>query len=199
MNESVKSLKLSTNRLELIASTLEYVCAEIESPERLAYLLNVQAAPGWPPGEYDRAAQEFFRDRMQEGNESVIGWYVWYAILRKSLYYPSLLVGAGGYFGPPLENGEVEIGFSVISSRQGMGYATEIASALVKNAFSDSRVKKIIANTIPLNLASCKVLKKCGFNFICRDEESGNNRFEIIRLNFCEKEAGQLFTMPVKS
>ncbi|MCD4846876.1 MAG: GNAT family N-acetyltransferase [Candidatus Aegiribacteria sp.] len=183
MNES-KSIKLSTNRLELIAATLDHVCAELEAPERLASLLNAQVEPGWPPGEYDRDAQEFFRDRLKEGGVAVIGWYGWYAVRCGSPYQPSVLVGAGGYFGPPSEEGEVEIGFSVMPAWQGLGYATEIAETLIENAFTDIQVQKVIAHTTPVNLASCKVLEKCGFRYVCRNEESDNNRFEILR-NTC--------------
>ncbi len=180
MNE-FNSIKLSTNHLELIAATLDHISAEIEAPERLASLLNAQVEPEWPPGEYDRDAQDFFRDRLKEGGVAVIGWYGWYAVLRGSLYHPSVLVGGGGYFGPPSEEGEVEIGFSVMPAWQGFGYATEMAETLIENAFSDIRVQKVIAHTTFANLASCKVLEKCGFRYVCRNEESGNNRFEILR------------------
>jgi [ribosomal protein S5]-alanine N-acetyltransferase len=179
MNET-KPIRLSTNRLELIAATLDHVCAELEAPESLIALLNSQMEPGWPPGEYDRDAQEFFRDRLKEGGLSVVGWYGWYAVLRGSPSQPSILIGAGGYFGPPGEDGVVEIGFSIIPTRQNFGYATELAEMLIKNAFTDIRVQKVIAHTTPMNLASCKVLEKCGFKYVCRDEESGNSLYEII-------------------
>lgn len=180
MNEP-KSVKLSTNRLELIAATLDHLCAEIEAPDRLASLLNVRVEAGWPPGEYDRDAQEFFRDRLQEGGTSAIGWYGWYAVQRGNSNRPSVLVGAGGYFGPPNEEGEVEIGFSIVSAWQGLGYATEIAQRLVENAFADRRVKKTIAHATPINLASSRVLEKSGFQYVCTEEDSGNNLFEIRR------------------
>jgi len=180
MNES-KTIKLSTNRLELIAATLDHICAELEAPERLASLLDAQVEPGWPPGEYDRNAQEFFRDRLKEDGVAVIGWYNWYAVQRGSPYQPSVLVGAGGYFGPPSEEGEVEMGFSVMPAWQGLGYATEMAEALIVNAFADPRVHKVIAYTTTQNMASYKVLEKCRFEFVGRDEKSGNNRFEIRR------------------
>ncbi len=180
MSES-NSVKLSTNRLDLIAATLDHICAEIEAPERLASLLNAQVETGWPPGEYDRDAQEFFRDRLKEGGEAAIGWYGWYAIQRGTSDRSSVLVGTGGYFGPPSEVGTVEIGFSVMPAWQGLGYATEIAEALIENAFTDMRVRKVIAHAAPVNLASCKVLEKSRFRFVCREEESGNNLFKISR------------------
>lgn len=180
MNES-GTIRLSANRLELIATTLDHICAEIKAPEHLALLLNAQVEAGWPPGEYDQDALEFFRDRLKEGGVSAVGWYSWYAVLRGILNQPSVLVGAGGYFGPPDEKGEVEIGFSVMPSWQGLGYATEIARMLIENAFSDIRVQRVIAHTTSANPASCRVLEKCRFNCVFENEESGNNRFEILR------------------
>jgi len=174
-------MRLSTNRLELIAATFDHVCSELESTERLASLLKAHVEPGWPPGEYDRDAQVFFRDRLKEGGAAAIGWYCWYALRHGSPYEAPVLVGAGGYFGPPSEEGVVEIGFSIMPAWQNNGYATELAELLIKNAFTDGRVLKVIAHTTPMNLASCKVLEKCGFNYVRSDEESGYNLYAIMR------------------
>jgi len=181
-------LTLSTPRLELVAATLEHICAEIETPERLASLLNAQVEPGWPPGEYDRDAMEFFRERLQENRRESVGWYSWYAIQRASPACPSVLIGAGGYFGPPDETGAVEIGFSVMPGWQGLGYATEIAGALIEHAFADMRVKTVIAHAACGNVASRKILEKCGFREVERDENPDTRRFEMRRPVDCPQE-----------
>jgi len=178
--EEPRNDRLRTNRLDLTAATLDHITAEMESPEHLVRLLGTQVEPGWPPGEYDRDAQEFFVCRLKEGGISVVGWYIWYAVRREEENQPSILVGAGGYFGPPNEGGEVEIGFSMMPSMRGHGYATEMTKALVSNAFRDLRVQKVIAHTTPDNMASVKVLEKSGFRYVCRDQ-SGNDVFEILR------------------
>ncbi|MEQ8186706.1 MAG: GNAT family N-acetyltransferase [Candidatus Eremiobacterota bacterium] len=180
MDETVTGI-LSTDNLELIAATPEHVTAELESPGNLASLLNALVEPDWPPGEYDRDAQEFFLDRLKEGGPDAVGWYTWYAVRRGNQTGPSTLIGAGGYFGPPSSDGTVEIGFSVMPSWRGHGYATEIAGKLAEHAFTDIRVKKVIAHTVPENTASCKVLEKCGFSFVGMNEETGHNHFEILR------------------
>ena len=172
-----KLLMLRTNRLNLVAATLDHVSAELESPERLARLLNVRVDHGWPPGEYDRSAQEFFRERLAEGGMAVIGWYGWYAIALEE----RRLVGAGGYFGPPAEEGTVEIGFSVMPAWRGRGYATEMAQALVANAFEDVHVQKVLAHAHPNNAASITVLTRSGFGLVGRDQESGTDLFHIVR------------------
>lgn len=177
----MKRVTLRTNRLELEAATFYHISAEMESSEHLARLLRTRVEPGWPPGEYDRDAQEFFGCRLKEESMSVIGWYIWYAVRREEEDRPSLLVGAGGYFGPPSEKGEVEIGFSMMPSSQGYGYATEMAKALVSNAFADTRVHRIIAHTTPDNIASVRVLTKSGFRYVHQDQVSGNDLFEVLR------------------
>jgi len=177
----LKCVKLRTNRLELTAATIDHIRAETKSSEHLARLLGTQVETGWPPGEYDRDARGFFGCCLKEGGTSVVGWYIWYAVRGEGEGRSSMLVGAGGYFGPPNEGGEVEIGFSMMPSSQGHGYATEMAKALVSNAFGDIRVQRVIAHTHPDNIASVKVLTKCGFRCTYRDQESGNDLFEILR------------------
>lgn len=179
-------LTLSTPRLELVAATLEHICAELETPDRLASLLHARVEPGWPPGEYDRDAMEFFRERLQENDRESAGWYSWYAIQRASPASPSVLIGAGGYFGPPNETGDVEIGFSIMPDWQRSGYATEIACALIEHAFADMRVKTVIAHAACGNVASRKVLEKCGFREVERDETPDTRRFEIRRSVDCQ-------------
>lgn len=171
-------IRMSTKRLELIAATEKHLCAELESPERMAAMLGARVSPEWPPGEYDRGAQEFFRQRMAEGGEAVTGWYVWYAVRRAEAGRPPALVGAGGYFGPPGQDGVVEIGFSVTRSERRMGYATEMVSALVERALTDGRVRTVRAHTTPENVAACRVLEKCGFRPVSRNVETGQARFE---------------------
>lgn len=174
-------LQLATACLDLIAATLEHVCAELEAPERLAAMLSATVEPGWPPGEYDRGAQEFFRERLQAGGDDVVGWYGWYAVRRATSDLAPVLVGAGGFLGPPNERGEVEIGFSIVPNWYGQGLATELVCALVGRALADSGVQKIIAHTTEQNQASCKVLKKSGFRLIGNGMLPGSIRFELER------------------
>lgn len=157
------------------------MCAEIEAPECLASLLGATVEPGWPPGEYDRGAQEFFRDRLREGGNHAVGWYGWYAIRRGGLNEASVLVGAGGYIGPPNGDGVVEIGFSMMPLWQGMGYATEMVQTLVANALADPRVRKVVAHTSRENSASRRVLNRTGFRYVDGADEPGSVCFEVLR------------------
>ncbi len=179
--ESGQLRRYTTHRLDLIASTLDHLLAELESTERFAAVLGVEVGPGWPPGEYDRNAIEFFRDRLLEGGEEVVGWYGWYAVRRASVDLPAVLVAACGFFGPPEERGEVEIGYSVVASFRRQGYATEIVHALVDIAFSDPGVQRVVARTTQRNIASISTLKRAGFIQATAADGEGIIRFELAR------------------
>ena len=101
--ESVTSnaFSMRTARLELRAATLEHLEAELEGPERLKNLLGADVLPSWPPGEYDRFAVAYFRDRLAEGGEAVAVWYVWYAILTATSGSPSPSNGEVGVASSP--------------------------------------------------------------------------------------------------
>jgi RimJ/RimL family protein N-acetyltransferase len=132
----------------------------------------------WPSGEYDRDAMEFFRARLEEGGDAAVGWYGWYAVRNEDADGPRALVGAGGYFGPPDEEGRVEIGYSVLPAWQRRGYAGEIVDALRARAFGVPGVTLVVAHTTKENAGSVAVLARCGFAHAGPGAEPGTLRFE---------------------
>lgn len=177
MPPALRTLRLATARLDLVAGTLALAEAELRDPAELAASLGCVVPPSWPPGEYDRTAIEYLRDHMREGGEVCAGWYSWYAIERDA---GAMLVGAGGYFGPPAD-GEVEIGYSVIPEAQGRGIATEMARALVARAFDEPLVRSVRAHTFDSNPASIRVLEHCGFVRVGPGEAPETVRFRVGR------------------
>ena len=163
---------IATSRLDLLPATVPRLEAELESDARLGLLLDAQVPYGWPPGEYDGPAIRYFLERLIE-NPDAVGWYGWYALLRSSAGGSRILVGAGGFFGPPNAEGLVEIGYSVLPAFEGRGFATELVRALVEHAFSDRRVRRIVAHTTKENIGSIKVLQRAGFTFAGTDQETG--------------------------
>lgn len=161
-----------------MAASVEHVQAELTCLDDLSVMLNARVGANWPPGEYDRPAQEFFLDCMQKGGELAQGVFVWYAITNQA---PATLVGAAGFDGLPNPQGEIEIGFSIVDEWQNVGYATEVATALIDKAFSDSRVSKVIAHTTADNSSSCKVLEKLGLSQMSHAQETAMIRFELAR------------------
>ncbi len=171
---------IPTRRLDLVPATLALVEADLRAPGALARLLGAEVPAGWPPGEYDRSAMEFFRDRLSENPEAV-GWYGWYAVLRPVEPRGSVLVGSGGYLGPPDAGGVVEIGFSIVPEYRALGFASEIVQALVARAFSKPEVERVVAHTTPANLGSIGVLRRCGFGLVGQGRDHGTVRYAATR------------------
>ncbi|MCP2261914.1 Protein N-acetyltransferase, RimJ/RimL family [Streptoalloteichus tenebrarius] len=73
-----------------------------------------------------------------------------------------LVVGSLGLFWPP-RDGIVEIGYGVVASRRGKGYATEAARALAEFALRAPEVHTVRAGVELANPASVRVLEKAGF------------------------------------
>lgn len=169
---------IRTQRLDLVPATLALVEADLESPRALARLLGAVVPVSWPPGEYDRSAMEFFRDRLSESPEAV-GWYGWYAVCRPVEANGAVLVGCGGYHGPPGADGVVEIGYSIVPESRRLGFANETVQALVAHALSKPEVVRVIACTTAENLASVRVLERCGFELVGSGSEPGTVQYAI--------------------
>ncbi|MEK9521728.1 GNAT family N-acetyltransferase [Streptomyces venezuelae] len=77
------------------------------------------------------------------------------------------VVGSIGLFWPPAE-GVVEIGYGVVASRRGEGYATEATRALAAFALAAPDVHTVAATVELANPASVRVLEKAGFRRLDR-------------------------------
>jgi len=89
-----------------------------------------------------------------------------------------LVVGSIGLFWPPSE-GVVEIGYGIVPSRRGRGYAPEATEALAGFALAAPDVHTLIADVELSNPPSVRVLEKAGFH---RWAGEGNVvRFRITR------------------
>ena len=173
-------LLIQTPRLDLIAATLEHVEAELQSHAALRLVLGAAVPRGWPPGEYDRNAREFFRTQLASGGPSQVGWLTWYAVTRNATGARKSLVAGAGFLGPPA-NGVVEIGYSVVPKARGRGYASEIIRALLAYAFEHPAVNEVIAHTSDENVASTHVLLRCGFSRVGPGPEPGSVEYRTKR------------------
>jgi ribosomal-protein-alanine N-acetyltransferase len=82
---------------------------------------------------------------LPDGEAQIIGW-------------------AGLQFLPELN--ETEVGFLMDKSFWGKGYGTEIARASLRFGFEQLDLKQIIALVHPDNLASRRVIEKCGMTYV---------------------------------
>jgi [ribosomal protein S5]-alanine N-acetyltransferase len=79
------------------------------------------------------------------------------------------VVGGIGCFGPP-QDGEVEIGYGIVPSRQRRGYATEAVRAVVANVLQDE-VQTVTAHVDLDNPASIRVLEKSGLALCSQNQD----------------------------
>lgn len=82
----------------------------------------------------------------------------------------SEVVGSLGLFWPPAD-GCVEIGYGVVPSRQGRGYASEATAALTEFALTSPDVHTVHAGAERSNPASARVLEKAGFELFDSTDE----------------------------
>lgn len=78
-----------------------------------------------------------------------------------------LLVGSIGLFWPP-SDGVVELGYGIVESRRGRGYATEAARAVIAHAFTAPDVRSVQAEVDADNPASARVLVNAGLHIVDR-------------------------------
>jgi len=171
-------LQLRTERLLLVAATIELVQAELVGTARLAKLLNAHVSPLWPPPLNDEQTLRWTLDYLK-ANPDGAGWVMWYFLHREHGRLEA--VGKGGLCGKPAADGTVEVGYSILPSHHRLGFAPEAVTALVDWAFSHREVTRVLAHTLPALVPSIRVLEKCGFQRIGPGEEEGTIRFELQR------------------
>ena len=164
--------RIRTARMELIAGSPALLKAELAGNGRLSALLGARVTEGWPPEAWRTAAGEFLA--RLEGHPALEGWLNWYWVLSEG--DGPTLIGSGGFTGAPF-NGEVMVGYSVLTPYQRRGYGYEAVSALVNWAFARPGVQRIVAETDHTNKASIRLLEKCGFEYAGKGFEWGTIRY----------------------
>jgi RimJ/RimL family protein N-acetyltransferase len=163
-------LFLQTTHLDLVAATVLHLDAELAGPKQLGGLLGVAVPKDWPPAGIDRNVVEHFRARLAKEGQKSVGWYGWYAICRRIALQPPTLVGACGFFGPPDDLGQVELGFTVLPAFRGRGHATEMVEALVAHALAQPGVQRITAHARAQDRPTLAVLLRSGFATVAQPE-----------------------------
>lgn len=153
-----KPIELASSRLRLVALTDELAALQVSDRMGFFKALGVEPEPSWPPELMDAARIEATRDALAE-RPGDAGWYSWVYIS------PVMhrLLGTGWFMGAPDAAGDVEIGYSMLTSYREQGLATEGVNALMGWAYEDPRVKRILAHTRDDRDAGHRVLEKAGF------------------------------------
>ncbi len=86
---------------------------------------------------------------------------------------------------------EPELGYRLIASAWGQGYATEGSAALIRKAFTELGARRVYAQTLAVHTASRRVMEKAGLRFArsvfgdwpypIDGDEHGDVEYEITR------------------
>ena len=171
-------LHLRTERLELVAATLELVQAERMGSVHLEKKLGAHVPPSWPPPLNDGDSLRWTIEQLSQ-DPALVGWVCWYFLHRE--HGTKRAVGVGGFAGRPDAKGVVEVGYSIVPECHRLGLAPEAVRALLAWAFGHREVTRVRAHTRPELVPSIRVLEKCGFQRVGEGTEPGTLRFELPR------------------
>jgi RimJ/RimL family protein N-acetyltransferase len=153
--------------ITLIPATARLLADLRGDPPAFEAAIGSPIPAGWP--EFPEAV-DFTLSRLRTHPEEA-GWW-----MQLFLDAPSgVLVGSGGFAGPPLER-TVEIGYELAPAFRGRGLGTASAAALVAHAVRTGAVDAVVAHTLRDESASTSVLARNGFERIAdvRSAEHGH-------------------------
>ena len=137
---------LNTPRLKLVLRTRRQTLEQLErlSPEQLREVSAQWLERVWNSTDADPWVHGFVATLREDGT----------------------FVGQCGFKAPPDASGVVEIASGIAPGFEGRGFATEAAGELVRFALGQAGVTCVRAHTLPTNVASIRVLAKCGFQSV---------------------------------
>jgi RimJ/RimL family protein N-acetyltransferase len=119
-------------------------------------------APGYPFADELDVLPLFIDAFERHGDPAPFGLY---AVVRSA---DGAYVGGIGFFGPP-EDGVAELGFGLIESARGRGFAAEALAAAIRVAL-DNGATSVVADALVDNLASHRTMLNAGMVETRRDE-----------------------------
>ena len=164
---------IETPRLRLIAANAALIRFELENRSQLCVALDVAPPADWPPPLNDESSFRYFLSAL-ESDPSFAGWGYWYVIEK-----PRGLIGTCGFKGRPDADGMAEIGYAIVPSRQGNGFASEAAAALIEWCRARG-AKTVVAETLHELPASIRVMEKTGLSFAGEGSEPGTIRYRRV-------------------
>ena len=162
---------MKTKNLRLIPHAPEHLRAIIEGVELYEKCFGFRPANGLRELIVSGEVSPEYLARLQTTTASD-PWTHGFALLHEA---DQIVIGMGGFKGPPDADGVAEIAYGIAPDYQGKGYATEASLALVDYALRSGRVRIARAHTLPTSNASMRVLTKCGFENVgeVMDPEDG--------------------------
>ncbi|SDJ85655.1 GNAT family N-acetyltransferase [Sediminibacillus albus] len=155
----------TTERLQMQTLTIDMMEAVSKGAAALEKTVPYKVSPEWPLDVY----QQFFPYKIDRFRKfpAENNWEG--VIIDKS---ENMIIGDMGFKGGPNGEGIVDIGYSIVPSYRGRGYATEMGKAMVEWALDQPDVKKVMASCDPDNIASIRTLEKIGFQQTITTDDS---------------------------
>lgn len=169
---------INTEHLYLLPATAKLYLLELYDRPAFALTLSAHVPDEWPPDQITPEVIEDFIGRIQAKERKIWSFY-W--ILRQENPEQPILIGSGGFLAH--RNGTLELGYSLLASYHGRGYATEAVRSMVQWASSSLKRDSIIAYTYPYLKASIRVLEKNGFLLKGKGPEEGTIAYELLKGN----------------
>lgn len=124
-------------------------------------LLDIKEVPGWTMQK--NRSEDFLKWQISNYSKmDIITGSVCFGIFSKETGEILGSVGAGEHD----DLGETEIFYSLLQDVRGNGYATEATKAVTDWVFENYDIEYIIGTATVHNIASQKVLERCGYRFI---------------------------------
>ncbi len=162
MNTEIMEYKIETERLVLFAYTAENLKLFNRDIEAFEKTYGVK----YRGEELDHLLVGFLHKlekEIEEDEENYLFFTEFLIVLKEN----DRVIGSIDYKYVP-KNGVTEVGYGMNTDYEGHGYMTEALLAFL--SFGKTLgIKKVLADTLPDNIKSQNVLKRCGFTFLKRD------------------------------
>ena len=168
MNSSNTTITLATERLFLRQFTMDDREGLFKIAQESDIFQYFPTKTAWELERVDRNIQH------QIDHWDQFGYGLWAVTLRET---GQLMGWCGLEFLP--DTNETEVGYLLSGEFWGKGYATEAARASVEFGKKNIGLKEIIGLTDPMNIASQRVLEKCGLTFTRRQVYFGMEMFRF--------------------
>lgn len=169
MTEVPRLMTIQTDTLILAPHLPRNLRALVRSTEDFENTAGLRVADGIRDQLLSASAD--FMTRLETAKQSD-PWQFGFAVIHK---IDNILIGMGGFPGPPDSEGVAEIAYGIAPSYQGKGYATEVANMLIDFASQEKSVHLLCAHTLAKTNASTRVLEKCGFTKVGATVDPENN------------------------
>lgn len=156
---------IETNRLELIPLTPNALKLCVENITGLEKEMNC-SYQGEPLEGYLLAIIKSQLDLVQRDPDN----YIWHSIWLLIRNTDRIVIGSAAFKNTPDVDMEVEIGYGLGKSFEHNGYMTEAVKAMCDWALMQGTIAHVIAETYLNGFASQRILKRCGFKEVRREE-----------------------------